>query len=85
MAPEKPRHPLYGDLPMGFGMALMKNQAAMNRFASLSEEEQREIVEGVHGISSRAEMRDYVERTLVNQADDGRTEGYAELYKNSTR
>lgn len=48
------------DLPMGFGMALAQNPEAMNRFAALSDEEQRRIVDGTHAIHSKSEMQDYV-------------------------
>ena len=72
-----PDKSLYSDLPMGFGMALMNNQEAYNRFSLLSEEEKRAIVDGVHGISSKAEMRDYVARTLLY-------DNYPEQFKNPT-
>ncbi len=68
-----PERSVFGDLPTGFGMALMNNTEAYNRFFLLPEEERLSIIEGVHGISSKAEMRDYVSRTLMtNKASDGK-------------
>ncbi len=60
-----PDRSVFGDLPTGFGMALLGNTEAYNRFFLLPEEERMNIVDGVHGISSKAEMRDYVSRTLL--------------------
>ena len=48
------------ELPMGLGMALANNPAAMNRFVSMSAEEQRQFVEGTHQIRSKTEMQYYV-------------------------
>ena len=48
------------ELPMGLGMALANNPAAMNCFMGLSAEEQRQFVEGTHQIRSKTEMQYYV-------------------------
>lgn len=48
------------DLPMGFGMALVQDVPAMERFASLSPDEQRAIVDQTHGIHSKSEMQAFV-------------------------
>lgn len=66
-----PERSVFGDLPTGFGMALLSDTEAYNRFFLLPEEERMNIVDGVHGISSKAEMRDYVSRTLHPQAMPG--------------
>lgn len=50
------------DLPMGFGMALAQNPQAMNRFAALSPEEQKQVVNGTHAVHSKQEMAAYVNR-----------------------
>ena len=63
-----PERSVFGDLPAGFGMALLHNTEAYNRFFLLPEEERQTIVDGVHGISSKAEMQDYVSRTLLSEA-----------------
>ena len=60
-----PERSVFSDLPTGFGMALMNNREAYNRFFLLPEEERQNIVDGVHGISSKTEMRDYVSRSLL--------------------
>lgn len=49
-----------GDVPLGFGMALAQNTEALNKFASLSENERKTLIEGAHNVNSRQEMREYV-------------------------
>ena len=52
------------ELPLGFGMALAQHPEAMARFAGLPEEEQQAIINGVHAVHSKQEMRSYVERLM---------------------
>lgn len=49
------------ELPIGFTMELAQHSDILNRFAGLSEAQQASIVNGAREISSRNEMRDYVE------------------------
>lgn len=49
------------EMPIGLGMALAMNPEAMQKFASLSETKKQEIINGTHTISSKTEMREYVE------------------------
>lgn len=51
----------FAGLPMGLGMALAQNPEAMNRFAALSEEEKRQVIQHTHEIGSKKEMRSYVD------------------------
>ncbi len=53
------------DFPMGFGMALAQNSSAMTRFAGLSDDEKRAIIEGTHAIHSKQEMQEYVKKLTV--------------------
>lgn len=48
------------DLPMGLGMALAKNIDAMNKFISMSADEQQQIINNTHNIGSKKEMQSYV-------------------------
>ncbi|MGN0612836.1 MAG: hypothetical protein ACI4JB_02970 [Porcipelethomonas sp.] len=48
-------------IPMGFGMALAMNPEAMEKFALLPEKKKQAIINGTHAVSSRSEMRQYVE------------------------
>ena len=48
------------DLPMGFGMALMQNENAMRRFASMSDDEQKSVLSQTHAIQSKKEMQAFV-------------------------
>ncbi|MBR4100292.1 MAG: hypothetical protein IKK51_00250 [Oscillospiraceae bacterium] len=49
------------EMPVGLGMALAMNPEAMQKFASLPETKKQEIINGTHAISSKSEMRQYVE------------------------
>ncbi len=49
------------EMPVGLGMALAMNPEAMQKFASLPETKKQQIINGTHTISSKAEMRQYVE------------------------
>ncbi len=45
------------ELPLGLGMALAQNEAAMKRFESLSEPEKQAFVQKTHSVASKAEMK----------------------------
>ena len=49
------------EMPVGLGMALAMNPEAMQKFASLTETKKQEITNGTHTISSKEEMKQYVE------------------------
>ena len=49
-----------GSLPLGFGMALAQNEAAMKSFEALSEAEKEAIVLRTHQVNSKREMRGLV-------------------------
>ena len=46
----------YYNIPIGFGLAMSGNTAAMNRYAHMTEAERREILEKAHNIRSEKEM-----------------------------
>ena len=52
------------EMPIGFGMALAMNPEAMEKFASLPENKKAEIINGTHSVSSKAEMKQYVEKII---------------------
>lgn len=43
-------------VPIGFGMALAQNTAAMNHYAHLSEEQKQDILDKAHNVRSEMEM-----------------------------
>ena len=43
-------------LPIGFGLALSANTAAMNRYAHLTDAEQQDILDKARGVRSEMEM-----------------------------
>ncbi|MBU5626945.1 hypothetical protein KQI82_08495 [Oscillibacter sp. MSJ-2] len=49
------------DLPMGFGMALVQNQSAMEAFSSMTPEQQQAIISQTHRVHSKEEMQTLVE------------------------
>ena len=57
-------------MPVGFAMALAMNQDAMQKFATLSEEEKHEIVEGTHAVKSKQEMHRYVNDIISKKKTD---------------
>lgn len=54
------------ELPLGFGMALAQNEAAMKKFEALSESEKRAIIDKTHTVNSKKEMQ-----ALVNSLTSG--------------
>ena len=47
-------------VPIGFGLALSANTAAMNRYAHLTEQEKQNILNKAHNVRSEREMHDLV-------------------------
>ena len=43
-------------VPIGFGMALAQNTAAMNRYAHLTEEQKQDILNKAHNVRSEKQM-----------------------------
>ena len=44
------------NIPIGFGLALSSNTAAMNRYAHLTETEQQDILQKAHSVRSEMEV-----------------------------
>ena len=44
------------NVPIGFGLALSSNTAAMNRYAHLSEQQKQDILNRAHNVRSEKEM-----------------------------
>lgn len=54
----------YYEMPIGLGMALAQRPEAMEKFAQLSEDKKKEIIEGTHSLSSKEQMHQYVEKII---------------------
>ena len=54
-------------IPIGFGLALAANTAAMNRYAHLSEGQKQDILNKAHNVRSEKEMYTLV-ASLTNGA-----------------
>lgn len=52
------------EIPLGLSMALAQNPEAMDKFAMLSEEKKKEIINGTHSVRSKQEMREYVNKII---------------------
>ena len=50
----------FSKVPIGFGMALAQNEAAMNRYAQLDEIQKQDILSRAHNVRSEQEMRSLV-------------------------
>lgn len=50
------------EMPVGFSMALAQNPDAMQKFAQLSEDKKKEIINGTHNVRSKQEMHEYVNK-----------------------
>ena len=46
----------FSKVPVGFGLAMAGNTAAMNRYSHLSEEKKQEILNRAHNVRSEKEM-----------------------------
>lgn len=44
------------NVPIGFGLALSSNTAAMNRYAHLSESQKQDVLNKAHNVRSEQEM-----------------------------
>ena len=56
----------FNQVPIGFGLALSSNTAAMNRYAHLSGQERQTILQKAHSVRSEEEMY-----TLVSDLANG--------------
>lgn len=50
------------EMPVGFSFVLAQNPDAMQKFAMLSEEKKKEIINGTHAVKSKQEMHEYVNK-----------------------
>lgn len=52
------------ELPLGFGMALAQNEAAMQQFEALSAREKETVIRQAHQVNSKREMQNLVKNLL---------------------
>lgn len=52
------------EMPVGFSMALAQNPLAMQKFALLSEDKKKQIIDGTHSVKSKQEMHEYVNKII---------------------
>lgn len=52
----------FSNVPIGFGMELVQNETAMERYAALDEAERQALLEQASSITTREEMRQFIDR-----------------------
>lgn len=52
---------LYTDLPLGFGMSLTMNEAALNGYAALTEAEKEQVIMRCKGARTKEQMQKIVD------------------------
>jgi len=57
------------DMPMGLSMALAQNVEALNKFASLTPQQQEQMIQHTHVIQSRREMQEFVQRFAAGESN----------------
>ena len=57
------------EIPLGFGMSLAQNAAALRSFSHLPEDQRRSVLNGARGIRTRQEMEAYVDRLAQHSLD----------------
>ena len=63
------------EVPMGFGFALIKNEAAMRRYSELSESEKEEILMKCKDAKSKKEMQKIVDHLVPDKNINSLYEG----------
>ena len=52
---------LKGPMPMGLGMALVQNPAAMEKYATMTRDQKQQFIDGCKNVDSKQAMQAYVE------------------------
>ena len=52
---------LKGPMPMGLGMALVQNPAAMEKYAAMTRDQKQQFIYGCKNVDSKQAMQAYVE------------------------
>lgn len=55
-------------IPMGLGFGLAMNEDAMTNFASMTEQEKKQVIEAARNVQSKQEMKNLIQSI----ADEGR-------------
>lgn len=63
------------EVPMGFGFALIKNEAAMRRYSELSESEKEEILMKCKDAKNKKEMQKIVDNLVPDKNINSLYEG----------
>lgn len=57
----------FGEVPIGFGMALAQNEEATNAYAMMTREQKNEILKKAHNARSETEMNQIVRDIVENR------------------
>ncbi|MBR4083623.1 MAG: hypothetical protein IKK33_04995 [Lachnospiraceae bacterium] len=69
------RDDILREVPMGFGFALIKNEAAMRRYSEMSESEKEEILMKCKDAKSKKEMQKIVDELVPDKNINSLYEG----------
>lgn len=49
------------EMPMGLGFGLSMNEAAMSRFATMKDDEKRQVIEAARGVQTKEQMQGLID------------------------
>lgn len=58
--------PASDELPIGFGVALAKNEAALTRFGQMTDRQKQQVLFDVRHTHGRQELQEFVDRIGAN-------------------
>ena len=72
----------YSNMPLGLGLAITSNRAAMDRFVDMTDEEKSEFIERGRGVMSQSEL-DGLVSSLVKEEEkpDVHLEDVKDIFK----
>ena len=72
----------YSNMPLGLGLAITSNRAAMDRFVDMSDDEKSEFIERGRGVMSQSEL-DGLVNSLVKEDEkpDVHLEDVKDIFK----
>ena len=71
------------EMPVGLVMALSQNESALNYFSRLPSSQQQRIINDVHSIESKEEMKQYVDN-LVSPSSTTNSQALEDLTRQMT-
>ncbi len=70
----------YNNLPLGLGIAIASNRAAMDRFVDLSDEEKSDFIERGRALMSQKELDEFVGSLIKEEKPDVHLEDVNDIF-----